>query len=343
MLVVLTVSQVFQLSPNHNIWKNPSNKLIYIFILVACFIRPRRYGGIEGCFIILSMKNIFILYVLLLISGFVSAQSNREDIEINLPKADGWQLDELSSIPTDFAHRFKKWDIKHDKNESWQKVIFISNDDITQTSISLDSISVLLGSSNEQGAIINLLKEKKETPYPYKLISMENRKIKSELTTISTLIYLADGKTCRHSILVSVRTPKFSAEFLKQWSEILLHSRIVPSQSGNFERTDDAYVEAEGADEANTVYVTANFKKDQLKYLMKGQPARIILDAFPDASFSGKISKIGNLKNNGAHMPGNFVKIVERAPVNIKVEVPDTMRGKFKHGMSSTVTITTAP
>jgi hypothetical protein len=284
------------------------------------------------------MKNIFTLIILLLACGLVKAQSNREDIEINWPKADGWELDKSLSIQTDFAHRHQKWDIKHDGKESWQKMILILDDDITKNTISLDSVNVLLKDIG-----FNLLEEKKNISFPYKLISMENRKIKSEQTPISTLIYITDGRTCRHVIQVSERASKFSADFLKQWSAILLHSRIVPSKAGNFELTGDAFVDIKELNGTN-INITANFKSDQVKHLLKGQSAKIVMEAFPELSLSGKISEISNLKNKVTpNPPGNFVKTVERFPVTIKTEVPAAMKDKFRNGMSCTVTVDTAP
>jgi hypothetical protein len=293
------------------------------------------------------MKNIFMMSILILTYGLVKAQSNREDIEIRWPKAEAWKLDEKLSIQTDFSRRRQKWDLNHDSQESWQKMVMIFNDDLTKNTKSLDSIDIFPDLSNAKGSTFNLLREKKNSPFPYKLISIENRKIKSEQTPISTLAYLIDGKTCRHIVLVSIRTSKFPADFLKQWTEILLHSRIVPSKEGNFEYTDDAYIDINGADE---FYITARFKSDQVQHLLKDQAATIVVDDFPEFNLSGKVSEISHQKNVNDfaltapnNQTGNYVKMVERFPVTIKFEIPAAAKDKFKSKMSCSVKVATAP
>lgn len=297
------------------------------------------------------MKNILTLSLLILTFGLVNAQSNREDIEIRLPKAEGWKLDEKLSITPDFSRRRQKWDLKPDNKESWQEIVMILNDDLTKNTKSLDSINVSLDLAGSKATTYKLLKERKKGPFPYKLISLENRKLKSEQTPISTLSYLIDGKTCRHMVLVSVKTSKFSADFLKKWSEILLNSRIVPSKEGNFEYTDDAYVEVKESNGDNEFHITARFKDDQVQHLLKGQSAKIVIDDFPDLNLSGKVSEIGNSKNeaNGfAHVPpdnksGEFIKMVERFPVTIKGKIPSGLKERFKNGISCNVKVATAP
>src|SRR5690349_16347304 len=167
------------------------------------------------------MKNIVTLSTLLLIFGLAKAQSNREDIDLRWPKAEGWELDRKLSVQTDFSRRRQKWDVKDDKKESWQKMVMILNDDITKNTKPLDSINISHDLSKDKGIRFTLLAENKNKPLPYRLISLENRTLKSEETPISTLVYIIEGKTCRHTVLVSMKTKEFPADFLKQWSEIL--------------------------------------------------------------------------------------------------------------------------
>lgn len=296
---------------------------------------------------VIHIKNIFITSILVVSCGLAKAQSNREDIEIRWPKAEAWELDEKLSVQTDFSRRRQKWDLKHDSRESWQKMVMILNDDITKNTRSLDSIDIFPDLSNANGSTFTLLKENKSSHLPYKLISIENRKIKSEQTPISTLAYLIDGKTCRHIVLVSVRTAKFSADFLKQWSEILLHSRIIPSKAGNYEYTDDAYLDINGVD---AFYITARFKSDQVKHLRKGQTAKVTVDDLPEFNLSGKVAEISHQKNENDfpfttpnNQTGNYVKIMERFPVIIKLEIPAAAKDKFRSKMSCSVKVATAP
>lgn len=296
------------------------------------------------------MKYIFTVGILVLTFGFAKAQSNREDIEIQLPKTDKWELDKSSLIQTDFSHRQQKWYLKEEEG-SEQKIVVILSEDITKNTVSFDSIYSLSHLSDAKGISFKLLKEKKHTPFPYKLISVENRKVKSEQTPISSLIYITDGKTCRHIVSVSVRKPKLSADFLKQWSEILLQSWIVPTKTGNFEYTDDASVQIKQTIGVEVFYIDAGFKSDQMQHLVKGQSTTIVIDNFPEISLSGKISEISKKEDtaNKSQLTtpntksGSYIQITERVPVSIKVEIPIADREKFKSGMNCTVKVDTAP
>lgn len=294
------------------------------------------------------MKNIVVIIVLVFMFEFAKAQSNREDIEIQWPKAEGWKLDEKLSVQTDFARRHYKWDVKDDKRQGWQKVVMILNDDITKSTKPLDSIDVSHDLLKDKGIRFALLAENKNGPHPFRLISLENRTLKSEKTPVSTLIYIIDGKTCRHTVLVSMKTTKFPVNFLKQWSEILLSSRITSSKDGNFELTDDAYLDVKEVNGASEFYIVANFKSNQVEHLLKGQSARILIDDFPEINLSGAVSEIGKLKNefplnSPNNQSGNYVKMVERFPVTIKFELPAADKDKFRSHMSCMVRVATAP
>ncbi|RQO75547.1 hypothetical protein DBR43_09410 [Pedobacter sp. KBW06] len=281
--------------------------------------------------------------------ALANAQSNREDIAIRWPKAESWELDKKLSVQTDFSRRQQKWDLKDGDKESWQKMVIILNDDLTKNTKSLDSIDLSLDLNNAKGTTFNLLKERKNGTFPYKLISLENRKVKSEQSPVSTLVYLVDGKTCRHIVLISAKTPQFPADFLEQWSEILLNSKIVPSKEGNFEYTDDAYVDVKESSGPDAFYITARFKPDQVQHLLQGQSANIVIDDFPEFNLSGKVSELNNLKNETGTFPvtppdnrsGNYIKMVERLPVTLKVEIPLALKDKLKSRMSCSVKVAT--
>src|SRR5437588_7642489 len=75
------------------------------------------------------------------------------------------------------------------------------------------------------------------------------------------------------------------------------------------------------------VYVTANFKETQLTRMRPGQPAEIVIDAYPDQKLRGRIESFAPA--SGAQFSllppdnatGNFTKIVQRVPV--RIAVPD--------------------
>jgi len=295
------------------------------------------------------MKNIVVLIGLLLTFGLAKAQSNREDLEINWPKGEERELDEqLSSTQTNFSHRRQKWNLKRGAKEKWQEMVTILSEDITKDTRDLDSIDIFSDPSKTKGAIIKFLKEKKGNSFPYKLISIESENIKSEQIPTSVLVYIIDGKTCRHTVLVSMITSRFPADFLKQWSEVLLNSKVIPSKAGNFEYTDDAVFDVKEINGSKTFLVNANFRSVQVQHLLNGQSVKVVLDDLPETSLSGKILEIGGLKNNSALISpntatGNFVKMIERFPVVISVEIPSAIKDKFKTGMSCKVKVATAP
>jgi len=74
------------------------------------------------------------------------------------------------------------------------------------------------------------------------------------------------------------------------------------------------------------VWVTANFKENQLNQMRPGQPADISVDAYPDLRLKGHVDSIqlGSGSKFTAFPPenatGNFVKIVQRVPVKIVID-----------------------
>ena len=71
------------------------------------------------------------------------------------------------------------------------------------------------------------------------------------------------------------------------------------------------------------IWVVANFKENQLRYMKKDQPVDIKIDTYPNHVFKGKVDSIQ--RSSGAksslfppeNAVGSFVKIVQRVPVKI--------------------------
>lgn len=78
----------------------------------------------------------------------------------------------------------------------------------------------------------------------------------------------------------------------------------------------------------DNVWVVANFKETQLRYMRPGQPATIKVDAYPDKVFKGHVDSIQ--AGSGAafsllppeNATGNYVKVVQRVPVKIVFDDP---------------------
>jgi membrane fusion protein (multidrug efflux system) len=71
------------------------------------------------------------------------------------------------------------------------------------------------------------------------------------------------------------------------------------------------------------LWVEANFKETQIRYLKPGDPATIAVDAFPGRRFAGKVESVGMATSSEfALIPpdnatGNFTKVTQRVPVKI--------------------------
>ena len=77
------------------------------------------------------------------------------------------------------------------------------------------------------------------------------------------------------------------------------------------------------------VWVESNIKETQISRLKEGQPVRIMVDAYPDARYTGRLESIGSSTTASyALLPnpnpsGNFTKVTQRLPVRITLENAD--------------------
>ncbi|HEX5080067.1 MAG TPA: HlyD family secretion protein [Geminicoccaceae bacterium] len=94
-----------------------------------------------------------------------------------------------------------------------------------------------------------------------------------------------------------------------------------------------------------TSWVTANFKETQLTRMRPGQPVDIEIDAYPDHSFKGHVDSIQ--AGTGAHFSllppenatGNYVKVVQRVPVKIVFDDPQSIEQFLALGLSVVPTV----
>jgi membrane fusion protein (multidrug efflux system) len=95
------------------------------------------------------------------------------------------------------------------------------------------------------------------------------------------------------------------------------------------------------------VYVTANFKETQLTHMRPGQPAEIIVDAYPGEHVTGIVESFAPA--SGAQFSllppdnatGNFTKIVQRVPVRIALPAEAPLVQRLRPGLSATVSVDT--
>jgi membrane fusion protein (multidrug efflux system) len=88
------------------------------------------------------------------------------------------------------------------------------------------------------------------------------------------------------------------------------------------------------------VWVTANFKENQIGSMHPGQPVEITVDAYPDKTFKGHVDSIqAGTGTRFSLLPaenatGNYVKVVQRVPVKIVFDEPPDPRHMLAPGMS---------
>jgi len=97
----------------------------------------------------------------------------------------------------------------------------------------------------------------------------------------------------------------------------------------------------------NSLYVTANFKETQLEEIRSGLKVEIEVDAYPDQHIEGEVYNFSPITGaKGSLLPpdnatGNFVKVVQRVPVKIKIKANKEILEKLRPGMSVNVSVST--
>lgn len=98
----------------------------------------------------------------------------------------------------------------------------------------------------------------------------------------------------------------------------------------------------------NSIYVTANFKETQLEEIVPGLKVKIEVDAYPDEDIEGEVYNFAPITGaKGSLLPpdnatGNFVKVVQRVPVKIKItKAPKEVLAKLRPGMSVKASVST--
>lgn len=95
------------------------------------------------------------------------------------------------------------------------------------------------------------------------------------------------------------------------------------------------------------LYITANFKETQMEHLKPGEKVDITVDAYPDKPVQGNVESFSGA--TGARFSllppdnatGNFVKVVQRVPVRIKLEAAQEFLNLLRPGMSVKVVVHT--
>ena len=98
----------------------------------------------------------------------------------------------------------------------------------------------------------------------------------------------------------------------------------------------------------NALWVDANFKEVQLRHLRIGQPAEVRSDLYGSSFiYHGHVK--GMSAGTGAafallpaqNASGNWIKVVQRVPVRIRIDDADLAKSPLRVGLSATVTVDT--
>ena len=98
----------------------------------------------------------------------------------------------------------------------------------------------------------------------------------------------------------------------------------------------------------NVLWVDANFKEVQLRHLRLGQPVQVRSDLYGSAFlYHGQVQ--GMAAGTGAafallpaqNASGNWIKVVQRVPVRIRLDAAELVKSPLRVGLSATVTVDT--
>ena len=89
----------------------------------------------------------------------------------------------------------------------------------------------------------------------------------------------------------------------------------------------------------------ANFKETQIENIESGQKVSIEIDAFSNLKLEGEVLSFSPASASSFSLippqnaSGNFVKVVQRIPVKIIMDLPTNFTGKIIPGMSAKVKV----
>jgi membrane fusion protein (multidrug efflux system) len=98
---------------------------------------------------------------------------------------------------------------------------------------------------------------------------------------------------------------------------------------------------------ADHVWVVANPKETELTYVRTGQSASVTVDSYPDMQWSGSVESISPAAAQefsllpAQNTSGNWVKVVQRIPVRVRIDTNDKSLPPLRPGMSVEVDVDT--
>jgi membrane fusion protein (multidrug efflux system) len=98
---------------------------------------------------------------------------------------------------------------------------------------------------------------------------------------------------------------------------------------------------------ANRVWVVANPKETELTFVRAGQSATVSVDSYPDVRWNGSVESISPAAAQefsllpAQNTSGNWVKVVQRIPVRVSVNLSEGSLPPLRAGMSVEVDVDT--
>jgi membrane fusion protein, multidrug efflux system len=95
------------------------------------------------------------------------------------------------------------------------------------------------------------------------------------------------------------------------------------------------------------VWVDASPKETELTYVLPGQPVTVTVDTYPDAEWKGTVESISPAASEefsllpAQNTSGNWVKVVQRIPMRVRVDTGDSDLPPLRAGMSVEVDVDT--
>jgi membrane fusion protein, multidrug efflux system len=94
-------------------------------------------------------------------------------------------------------------------------------------------------------------------------------------------------------------------------------------------------------------WISANPKETELTYVRPGQPATVTVDTYPDLVWHGTVESVSPAAAEefsllpAQNTSGNWVKVVQRVPMRVRVDTSDPKRPPLRAGMSVEVDVNT--
>jgi membrane fusion protein (multidrug efflux system) len=175
----------------------------------------------------------------------------------------------------------------------------------------------------------------------YKASSAQSAGVKSQATGQKSMIALAEALVKQRSAELSLAKTQLGYTIVKAPCDGLVSKRSV--DQGQFVTVGTPVC---STIDNTTLWVTANFKETQIEHIKMNQTVAVKIDAYPSLNITGKVdSYIGATGAKFSLLPpdnstGNFVKIVQRVPVRIKLTgLTAEQRALLLPGLSAFVSV----